>query len=103
MKKKRSERVYKVERTPGSGPSGTPQTATLFARNQGRQIAVTFGEVARKTRGKKKLKKNIFCEKFLRACADGARVRHLAQQGRLKHLLATGPSMRIVQGTAIFG
>ena len=25
------------------------------------------------------------------------------QQGRLKHLLVTGPSMRIVQGTPIFG
>ena len=96
MKKRRSERVYKVERTPGPGPSGTPQTATLFARNQGRQIALTLRELARKTRGKKKLKKNICCAKLKEH-------RGQAQQGRLKHLLVSGPSMRIVQGTAIFG
>ena len=55
--KKRIERVYKVERTSGPGPSGTPPTAPLFARNQGRQIALTLGELARKTRGKQKTEK----------------------------------------------
>ena len=95
MKKRTSERVYKVERTPGPGPSETPQTATLFARNQGRQITLTLGELARKTRGKKTEKIN-FCEKFTEHHTT-------AQRGRLKHLLVSGPSMRIVQGTAIFG
>ena len=67
----------------------------LFGRNQGRQIAATLGELARKTRGKKKLKK-IFFEKFTEHHST-------AQRGRLKHLLVSGPSVRIVQGTAIFG
>ena len=68
----------------------------LFGRNQGRQIAATLGELARKTRGKKKLKKNVFFEKFTEHHST-------AQRGRLKHLLVSGPSVRIVQGTAIFG
>ena len=74
---------------------------TLFRRNEGRQIAGLPSPLCRKTRGKKNLKKNTFCEKFLRACADGAQVRHLAQQGRLKHLLVSGPSMIIIHEGAI--
>ena len=73
----------------------------LLAIRAGKSLLLSGKSLAK--HAEKKTEKNIFCEKFLRACADGARVRHLAQQGRLKHLLATGPSMRIVQGTAIFG
>ena len=67
----------------------------FFGRNQGRQIAATLGEIARKTRGKKTEKKTFF-EKFTEHHST-------AQRGRLKHLLVSGPSVRIVQGTAIFG
>ena len=67
----------------------------LFGRNQGRQIAATLGELARKTRGKK-TEKNVFFEKFTEHHST-------AQRGHLKHLLVLGPSVRIVQGTAIFG
>ena len=68
----------------------------LFGRNQGRQIAATLGELARKTRGKKTEKKTFFFEKFTEHHST-------AQRGHLKHLLVLGPSVRIVQGTAIFG
>ena len=66
----------------------------LFGRNQGLQIAVTLGELARK-HAEKKTKKTVFFEKFTEHHTT-------AQRGRLKHLLVSGPSVRIVQGTAIF-
>ena len=73
----------------------------LFGRNEGRQIAGLPSPLCRKTHGKKN-KKNTFCEKFLRACADGAQVRHLAQKALFKHLLLTAARMLLLQGDPIF-
>ena len=71
----------------------------LFGRNEGRLIAVMVRHVGRKTHENKNWKKTF----FVSACEKFKEHRGTAQQGRLKHLLVTGPSMRIVQGTAIFG
>ena len=48
----------------------------------------------------KKTGKKMF---FVSACEKYKEHQGTAQQGRLKHLLVTGPSMRLLQGTAIFG
>ena len=71
----------------------------LFGRNEDRQIAVMLRHVARNTHANKKLKKMF----FVSACEKFKEHQDTAQQGRLKHLLVTGPSMRLLQGTAIFG
>ena len=56
MKKKEVSACTKFKEHQGTAQRGRLKQllkTALFARNQGRQIAVTFGEVARKTRGKK--------------------------------------------------
>ena len=72
----------------------------LFGRNEDRQIAVMVRHVGRKTHATQKLKQKPF---FVSACEKFKEHQGTAQQGRLKHLLVTGPSMRLLQGTAIFG
>ena len=71
----------------------------LFGRNEDRQIAVMVRHVGRKTHENKTEKKTF----FVSACEKYKEHQGTAQQGRLKHLLVTGPSMRLLQGTAIFG
>ena len=103
MKTKKVSARTKFKEHQGQAHRGRlKQLHFLLAIRAGKSLLLSVNSLAKHAE-KKKLKKHIFCEKFLRACADGAQVRHLAQQGRLKHLLVTGPSMRILQGTAIFG
>ena len=74
-------------------------TALLDHKEDQTNRSFGTGSCSQSTR-KKQTEKTTFFES---ACEKYKEHPGTAQQGRPKHLLVTDPSMRLLQGTAIFG